>query len=206
MIENKAARRIIAEAFGEALDDLVRDRMDGLVEEPDITSRLGQRLEERFSGRVLGGYRIEVISQTITSHGRGSLEKPTGAVLYLVISVKDQFGSTRTKGVLVQAKRHDKLDWAELGEQCRRMRKITAKGSVAWIYTSSGVDVIRSADLLRNEIPVQRADQFIEDVLKCTSGDLRRVPKGRFGDRRALKAMLERLGAENAVWLDLERQ
>lgn len=197
---------MVAIAFGTALDELVRDRMDGLVEEPDITSRLGQRLEDRFDGQILGGHRVRVISETVTSHGMGSLEKPLGADLYIAISVEDAFGVTTTKGVLVQAKRRDRLDGAGLSEQCRRMMHVTRKGSVAWIYTATGVDVVRATDTTKKVWPVLNANQFFEAVLKCTLGDLRRVPSGPFGRRSALKAMLKRMGANNAIWLELEQQ
>ena len=127
MIDDTEARMAIARALGRALDDLVGDRMKGLVEEPDITSRIGQRLEDRFNGKLLHGYRIRVITETISSHGGKSLEKPMGTDLYFAISVEDRFGKTITKGVLVQAKRRDKLDWAALEEQCRRMNMVTKR-------------------------------------------------------------------------------
>ncbi|QAY77253.1 hypothetical protein [Sphingosinicella sp. BN140058] len=206
MINGEAARRKVATAFAEAVDELVRDRMDGLVEEPDITSRLGQRLEDRFDGQILAGHRVRVISETVTSHGRGSLEKPLGADLYVALSVEDACGLTTTKGVLIQAKRRDRLDPAGLSKQCRRMMHVTRKGSVAWIYTRTGVDVVRATDTTKKEWPVLSASQFFDAVLKCTLGDLRRVPNGSFGNRRALKAMLEKMGADNAIWLELQEQ
>lgn len=205
MIDDYESRLVVADALAKELDDLVRDRMTGLVEEPDITSRLGQRLEDRFEGRHLGGYRVRVMSETFTSHGPGSLEKPVGADLYLALSVEDGHGRTVTKGVLIQAKRRDRIDHPEFAEQCRRMMNVTRKGSVAWIYTGTGVDVVRATETLKGTWNVLRAVSFFDEVLRCTLGDLRQVPKGAFGDRRALKGMLQKIGAENAVWLDLEK-
>jgi hypothetical protein len=207
VIDDLVSRLVVANALTKELDDLARDRMTGLVEEPDITSRLGQRLEDRFEGRQLGGYRVRVMSETFTSHGFGSLEKPVGADLYLAVSVEDRHGHGRTvtKGVLIQAKRRDRIDRPEFTEQCRRMMNVTRKGSVAWIYTSNGVDVVRATETLRGTWNVLRAGSFFDEVLRCTLGDLRQVPKGAFGDRRALKEMLQKIGAENAVWLDLEK-
>ena len=180
--------------------------MKGLVEEPDITSRIGQRLEDRFDGEVLRGYRVRVITETITSHGSKSLEKPTGTDLYFAISVDDGFSKALTKGVLVQAKRRDKLDWRELEEQCRRMNMVTKKGSVVWIYTPNGIDVVRSVDVLKRSSLVFGVDNLFDRVFECELGDRRKVPNGPFGDRRELKTMIEALGAKNAVWLDLERK
>lgn len=206
MIENPEARAEIAQAFGNALDELVRDRMNGLVEEPDITSRVGQRLEERFDGKTLGKYRVRVITETITSHGSRSLEKPMGTDLYLAISVDDEFGNAKKKGVLVQAKRGDKIDWRDLEEQCRRMNMVSKKASVVWIYTPNGIDVVRSVDVLKRSSTTFAIEKLFDRVLECELGDRRKVPSGNLGDRRALKTMIEVLGAKNAVLLDLERK
>lgn len=204
LIQDKEARRVIANALGNALNDLVRDRMRGLVEEPDITSRIGQRLEDRFDGVMLEDYRVRIITETITSHGPRSLEKPTGMDLYFAISVEDDLGNEVTKGILVQAKRGDKTALPDLVEQSRRMNKISKKGSVIWVYSPNGISVLRSVDVSR---PIARGfgvDNLFERVFECELGDLRRVPKGRFGDRENLKEMIEELGAKNAVWLDFK--
>jgi hypothetical protein len=206
LISDVEARSEIARAFGSALDDLVHERMKGLVEEPDITSRIGQRLEERFDGKVLRGYRVRVITETIPSHGAQSLEKPLGTDLYFAISVEDGLGNTTTKGVLVQAKRRDKLDWTTLEEQCRRMNMVTKKGSVVWIYTQSGIDVVRSVDVPKRSSAAFGVDKLFDRVFECELGDRRKVPSGPLGDRGKLKEMIEALGAKNAVWLDLERK
>lgn len=178
--------------------------MKGLTEEPDITSRIGQRLEDRFNDRVLRGYRVRVITETITSHGRNSLEKPMGTDLYFAISVEDELGNKTTKGVLVQAKRQDKFNLRQLTEQCRRMNMVTKKGAVVWIYSPTGIDVIRSVDVPTHSSSRFGVDKLFDRVLECELGDRRKVPNGQFGDRGELKTMIETLGAKNAVWLDLE--
>ena len=206
MIDDEWTRKQVAKALAGSIDALVQDRMTGMVEEPDITSRVGQRLEDRFNGRDLHGFRVRVVSETMPSHGRGSLEKPTGTDLYIALSIEDQFGEQTKKGILVQAKREDKLKWPDLREQCRRMRKITAKGSVVWLYGWNGIGVMRTSDIWKETTPVVAADEFFEGVLACEIGDKRQVPNGEFGDRTALRAMLEKLGARNAVWLDLDEK
>ncbi len=206
MIEDREARAEIAAKIGGALDELVRERMTGLVEEPDITSRVGQRLEDRFDGERVGGYRVRVITETITSHGSTSLEKPMGTDLYFAFSVEDALGNQTSKGVLVQAKRKDRCDWGALEEQCRRMKLVTKKGSVVWLYKPSGIDVIRADDVDRRTSASIDSATFFDLVLKCSIGDRRKVPYGRFGERPKLKAMLEDLGAKNAVWLNLKQR
>lgn len=205
MIDDKETRAEISGALGKAVDDLVRDHMKGLVEEPDISSRIGQRLEDRFDGRELGGYRVRVITETITSHGANSLEKPLGTDLYFAISVQNKNGVEIKKGILVQAKRRDRVKWKDLEEHCRRMKLLTKKGSVVWIYNSNCVDVLRSTDVpIRKDQPFS-VDKFFNRVLECELGDRHKVPSGSFGDRGNLKAMLQDLGAQNAIWLELER-
>lgn len=206
MIRDIEARKKISSAIGSSLDDLVRERLTGLFEEPDITSRVGQRLEDRFDGKTIGGYRIRVISETITSHGSKSLEKPMGTDLYIAVEIKDAQGVRTSKGVLVQAKRFDKLGGREFLEQCRRMNLITKKGSVVWIYAKSGIKVARSADVVQGNMAPITNSEFFDRVLKCSIGDKRKVPDGPFGDRRELKTMLETLGANNGVRLGLERR
>lgn len=180
--------------------------MTGLVEEPDITSRVGQRLEDRFDGKTIGGYRIRVISETITSHGSKSLEKPMGTDLYFAVEIEDAQGVGTSKGVLVQAKRFDKVAGSDLLEQCRRMNLITKKGSVVWLYAKSGIKVARSADVVQGNMAPITNSEFFDRVLKCSIGDKRQVPDGPFGDRRELKTMLETLGSNNGVWLGLDRR
>ncbi|MFJ6024262.1 hypothetical protein ACIQC9_06665 [Brevundimonas sp. NPDC092305] len=205
MIEDLQARAQVSRSIAKALDDLVRERMKGLVEEPDITSRIGQRLEDRFNGRRLGGYRVRVITETITSHGRKSLEKPLGTDFYFALSVEDAAGNRTSKGVLVQAKRERGCDWTELGEQCRRMRLVTKKESVVWLYRKTGIGVIRSTDVDRRVSASMDSTAFFDLVLECKIGDRRKTPPGPFGDRDSLKTMLKDLGAKNAVWLELDQ-
>ena len=205
MINSSIERSIIARAIGEEIDDLVRQRHLGLVEEPDITSRIGQRLEDRFNGKSIGKHVVRVITETVPSRGPGSLEKPTGADLYIAISVRPQIGPEVTKGVLVQAKRKAKLqDWSDLGEQCRRMCNVSKKGSVVWLYSPQGVDTMRAEHVGRSTVPSAPLSEMFDAVLECNLGDKRHVPAGDFGDREALAKLIRKFGAVNGVWLELE--
>src|SRR3546814_16321313 len=107
-------------------------------------------------------------------------------------------GSTTSKGVLIQAKRLDKIARNDLVEQCRRMNLITKKGSVVWLYDKTGIKVARSPDVERGSMAPFGNAEFLERVLKCSIGDKRKVPNGQFGDRRAQREMLEALGAQKA--------
>jgi hypothetical protein len=111
-----------------------------------------------------------------------------------------------SKGILVQAKRIEKVGKSDLSEQCRRMNLITKKGSVVWLYAKTGIKVARSIDVVHGKMAPITNSEFFDRVLKCSIGDKRKVPDGSFGDRRELKTMLETLGADNGVWLELDRR
>jgi hypothetical protein len=90
-----------------------------------------------------------------------------GTDLYIAISSEDRSGKVKSKAVLVQAKRDNKINKSELTEQCRRMTMITKKGSVVWIYTKNGVNVIRSTDVERRSDAVFRNHDLFERVFEC---------------------------------------
>src|SRR3546814_21037135 len=75
-----------------------------------------------------------------------------GTDLYLAVEIEDAMGSTTSKGVLIQAKRLDKIARNDLVEQCRRMNLITKKGSVVWLYAKTGIKVDRSPDVERGSM------------------------------------------------------
>ena len=87
-------RRMIMEALGNAVDDLVRDLYSDTTggvrigQEPEITSRVCQRLEDRLDNRPVGDYVFRVIAQSMPDRGPSSLEKITGADLMLSISLE----------------------------------------------------------------------------------------------------------------------
>ena len=85
------------------------------------------------------------------------------------------------------------------------MRLVTQKGSVVWLYKPTGIGVIRSGDVDKRISASMDSTTFFDRVLECQIGDKRKVPRGQFGDRQALKTMLKDLGSKNAVWLELER-
>lgn len=206
MIDDKEARKEIVANIGEALNDLVQERMKGLVGEPDITSRVGQRLEDLFNKKTIGGYRISVISETITSQGKKSLEKPMGTDLYFAIQIEGRNEDKVSKAIFVQAKRAEKLPDRKLAEQCRRMLLITKKGSVVWLYDQEGIGVAKAVEVANGNIQKFDIFAFLDRVFECSIGDKRKVPMGSFGDRQQLKTMLETIGAKNGVAMAFRHQ
>jgi hypothetical protein len=208
VIDDLVARCKLAAVFANAINDLVRDRRKGLIEEPDLTSRAGQRLEDKFNGRRIAGHKISVITETLPSHGKGSLEKPLGSDLYIAFSVQPLRGPEITKGVYIQAKRIERLshEMKSLLEQCRRMEKVTKKGSIVWVYGYDGIVTAKAGDMRTSSPTMTALQSMFFEIFACTIGDRRQVPKGDFGDRDALATMLKERGAKNAVWLELEEK
>src|SRR3546814_4556016 len=87
--------------------------------------------------------------------------------LFRAVEIEDAMGSTTSKGVLIQAKRLDKIARNDLVEQCRRMNLITKKGSVVWLYDKTGIKVARSPDVERGSMAPFGNAEFFERVRKC---------------------------------------
>src|SRR4051812_15608253 len=86
-------RRLIMDTLGETIDELVSDLYfdaidaPSVVQEPEITSRICQRVEDRLDGQRVGDYVFRVIAQSMPDRGPRSLEKLTGADLFLSVSL-----------------------------------------------------------------------------------------------------------------------
>jgi hypothetical protein len=82
---DRESRQLIMDGLGGTIDELVKDlysdAIDGasIVQEPEITSRVCQRVEDQLDGRRVGDYVFRVIAQSMPDRGPRSLEKITGA-------------------------------------------------------------------------------------------------------------------------------
>lgn len=208
MITDPVQRLRVSSRIAEAISDVVRDQYrSGMHEEPDITSRIAQKLEDRLNGKQAGGHRFGVVAQTVTSHGGKSLEKRLGTDLYIVISVKKADGETIKKGILVQAKRADKLssELKRLRGQCGQMTVITKKGSIVWIYGSDGVVTMKASDVEAGSLSSSPLTEMFNEVFLCNIGDKRKVPGGDGIDRAAVGELLKKLGARTALLMQLKQ-
>ncbi len=139
-------RQLIMDALGRAVDDLVRDlystKVDGpsTIQEPEITSRICQRVEDRLDGQRVGDYIFRVIAQSMPDRGPRSLESITGADLFFSLSLDGPEGFD--KGLFVQAKHDHNVNRSELLDACDRMEhQAGVKGCYVWIYEQEGVKV-----------------------------------------------------------------
>jgi hypothetical protein len=170
------ARTQIAEALGEEVDSVVRDHYPSLSQEPAITSRVGQRLEDQLDGRPVGDYRLRVITQDFPDRGQGAWEKRIGADLFLSVSLEGPDGFD--KGLIVQTKLDRRLDRLELQDQVAKMRRHTPS-SYVWIYTDNGVAVVSAHEVERMQsnslagLYTRSATGFFGRILDCYAGSRR---------------------------------
>ncbi len=216
MLDKKSRRRIM-ETLGQAVDELVSDlyseTIDGVsaVQEPEITSRLCQRLEDRLDGSQVGDYIFRVIAQSLPDRGPRSMEKLIGADLFISISLDGVDGFD--KGIFVQSKYDRNLDREELKDACSRMRgHISAEGVYVWVYRQDGVKVISSHQVDQmnknslEDVRPRSSTGFFGRVIDCYAGSKAwGIPNG--GDRRkAVAVKLREARARNIVDINLKKE
>ncbi len=201
-------RTVIMEALGAAVDSLVRDHYRGLSQEAAITSRIGQNMEARLDGQRVGDYTLRIITQDFPDRGPKSLEKTTGADLFISMSVDGDDGFD--KAMLVQSKLDRNVSRAELQDQCRRMRQIS-RSSYVWIYTAGGVSVVSAKEVGRMEgnnlkgLQTRSVGGFFGRVLDCYAGS-RSLGIPSNGDRRSiLTQRLREFHAWQGIDVELEQ-
>lgn len=208
-------RRLIMDTLGRSIDELVRDLyadvIDGTssVQEPEITSRLCQRVEDRLDGQRVGDYEFRVIAQSMPDRGPNSYEWITGADLYLSISLDgpDRFD----KALFIQAKYDRNVKREELLSACERMeRHIGSSASYVWIYEPGGVKVLSPTSVRRMKgnsiegLPRRSVAGLTGRVLDCYAGSRKwGIPMGP-NRRQNLAERLREVRALNALDVALE--
>lgn len=211
LVVDPIARNLMAHALGRAVDKAVREHLSGISQEPQITSRIGQTLEETMDGKSILDHQVRIITQDIPDRGSKSLEKAIGADLYVGISVSAG-SKEQTKGFLTQAKISNNLktqtDFDDLEDDCGDMLK-RSNASYVWLYEKSGVRVINADRVLNRgslsptNLTRRRASTVFARTLECTEGDfdlgLPLVRGTRKKQRAALGEMLEGLRVPKGV-------
>lgn len=210
------SRRLVMSAIGESIDTLVADLYSGLdeglsvVQEPEITSRICQRLEDRLDGERLGNYVIRVRAQSMPDRGHRTLERITGADLFLTISLEGPDGFD--KGLFIQAKYDRNIDREELIDACNRMKKYGgSQGSYVWIYEQSGVKVLSPNEIKKMQgnsiagLHSRSAAGFTGRILDCHAGSQAwGIPMGP-ERREEIGRRFRRIRAQNTLDLALKR-
>ncbi|WP_373413559.1 hypothetical protein [Ensifer aridi] len=204
------------DTLGGAVDNLVRDLYSNatgglsIVQEPEITARLCQRLEDRLDGQRVGNYVFRVTAQTMADRGPRSLEKITGADLLLSVSLDGPNGFD--KALFVQAKYDRNVKREELLEACQRMeRHVGTKGAYIWIYEQDGVKVISPHQVRRmrgNTFEgLQRRSMagLTGRILDCYAGSREwGIPMGA-NRRQVVEDRLRQVRAQNALDIAMKR-
>lgn len=215
MIDSES-RRLIMDVIGQSIDALVADlysALDGglsVVQEPEITSRICQRMEDRLDGERVGNYIIRVQAQSMPDRGPRSLEWITGADLFLTISLEGPDGFD--KGLFIQTKYDRNISREELVDACQRMQRYGGvEGSYVWIYEQNGVKVLSP-----NEIRKMRGDSiaglhsrsvagFTGRILDCFAGSQSwGVPMGP-NRREEIGRRFREVRAQNALDVALKK-
>jgi hypothetical protein len=175
--EVRLNRELIATALREVADSVCRDHCGGITQEPQITSRIGQALEQRLMGSDFNGYTVEVLTQDFPDRGPRALEHLVGADLYVGVRVVMAGQVELSKGMLAQAKKGPWLspqDSFFLVEQCKKMLALSPS-SYVWVYTPDGIGVVDAEKVVeresRNLTNRRRLDEALSEMLACNEGD-----------------------------------
>jgi len=85
------------------IDQAVREHLPGISQEPQISSRIGQKLEEAMNGEINLSHEILVVTPDIPDRGPRSLESAIGADVCVGISAFSG-GKRQSKEFLTQTK------------------------------------------------------------------------------------------------------
>lgn len=173
----------IGQAVRDAADCVCREHYGSLTQEPALTSRIAQAVEDRMRHFQHHGYQVQVVTQDVPDRGRDALEGKLGADLYVGIRLVRNRRVRMSKGFLVQAKLDGRPDRRRLEEQSNKMSSFT-RASYVWIYTEDGVNVVRANEASADYREVRRLDSLITETLYCHEGDFGlAIPRGRLSRR-----------------------
>lgn len=219
-------RDLLAELIRGTVDDTVRRQMRRRAQEPSITSKIADALETQLNGFEINGYVVTVVSQEFPDRGPSSLEKQTGADLYIGIRVDSPWQpSPIAKGMLIQAKKVRPIGEVHMRgfeadqpaskgqlfllEQCEKMRQRSQNGSFVWVYGPDGTGVVPVSEVLNQRIyaPERLASrdvgQQFRDILDCFSGDPGLIDIDIFEDEGALGGYLREIAVQRGVAINV---
>ena len=212
--EDPYLRDSIAQLFSSAIDDVVREHINRLSQEPQITSKIADRIEQAAQSWTLGKYKLSARAQDLPDRGPRSLEKPTGTDLYIGIRLEDEKANYKLeKGLLIQSKISTKITTAEhkkLVSQCELMTTRSTSGSFVWLYDDLGVKVIPANEIAANpgldarDIFSRNTTEFFRDVLDCFLGDRNLVWGSIFDDIEALNNLLRELAISKGIVINID--
>jgi hypothetical protein len=191
--------------IAEIVDGVISEEMvrhyDCTTQEHQLTSKLASALERELNRLQVGPVNIQVLVQDLPDRGRGSLEKPVGADLYISIVLPDD----ASKGILVQSKWDSAVlnDRAQLREQARKMLARSPE-SYVWVYEPSGISCFPAHDVLGPRMTrenVKTPGVLIADGCRCKAGDRRIGRNPDLPPDQSLRTILEELRVNTGLSL-----
>jgi hypothetical protein len=204
----------IAEALRGAIDDVVMTHSARLTQEPQISSKIADRMEESLKGIEVNGYYFTVIATDMPDRGPRSLEHETGVDLYIAIRVRRPDILMETaKGLLVQGKMDappNAKEQQRLVDQCKKMVRRSSKGAYVWIYSANGAaaipasEVVASPNVAGQTLASRNMGQHFGDVLDCVAGDEGLVNPSVFESAEGLNRMMRELAARSGIAINVQ--
>lgn len=214
---NIESRNKITKCFGNAVNSLVQElyseKIDGYrdTQEADITSQLSRRLMDTLDNKQVGDYVFRVIAKPMPDRGPNSMEKLTGADLFMTVSLEGQDGFD--KGLFIQAKYDQNINRADLKTACSKMAaNVGNKGAYVWIYERSGIKVISAKQVEQmqhnnlKDVKPRSAEGFFGRILDCYAGSKKWGISSKGDRRETMNKKLRELRPRNGIDIQLKKQ
>lgn len=200
---NEEELALIAALIDGIIAEICAHHYEGLAQEHQLTSRIAQALDERLRQIRVGNLTLKVDTREFPDKGAGSLEKPTGADLYISVVRQDDLGEGFSKGMLVQSKWDHALskDRKRFREQAGKMLR-RSDSSYIWVYEERGISVVRAEEVGESELDrtdAMTVGELIAGGLKCDEGD---PDIGRDTDlplTQSLNSVMTQLGVDTSL-------
>ena len=161
-------------------------------------------------GTQAGDYVFRIIAQSLPDRGPNSLERITGADLFMSVSLDGPDGFD--KGIFIQSKYDRNVNRGELRDACRRMKQhIGAEGAYVWIYEAGGIKVMSSNQVDRmqgntfNGIQRRSMTGFTGRILDCYAGSRNWGITTEGNRRQAVNERLREIRVQNAIDISLKK-
>jgi hypothetical protein len=158
---------------------VLKDNYRAQTQEPALTASVAQAIMTELTHHpvVVDGLRLDVWLQNVPDRGANSMERRTGADLYISI-VRNDLTAPVSKGILVQSKWDHSLarDKKALRNQSRKMLR-RSPDSYVWIYGEDDVFAVQAKRATYPKLPrnfllgSMSVGDLIATGLRCEVGD-----------------------------------
>lgn len=206
--DNYEVRTRLSGSIGQIIKATVCRELRVGMDERQATTAMRTALQLAYSHYEVDDYTLSVFGHEATSLRKGSQESKTGLDFYLGVEIRD-FART-AKGLLVQAKRSNRLSDPKLKKQCMAMLAKSSE-SYVWVYDPANVYVIPASHIIKSSTVSEMltgridVDHHIDNILVCTSGS-EAIGIGETFDRDIeLVRIMNELSADEGVQIVIEQ-